>query len=79
MEVVRIKKACGEAFGCLTPGIRPAEAGGAQATDDQRRIVTPADAVAAGSDYLVVGRPVTRAADPLGAVRELARQMRAGA
>ncbi|MCS3902293.1 orotidine-5'-phosphate decarboxylase [Methylohalomonas lacus] len=49
------------AFRLVTPGIRPA---GSDA-DDQRRIMTPADAVRAGVDYMVIGRPITRAADPL--------------
>ncbi len=69
-EAAQVKAACGSGFLCLTPGIRPA--GG---EDDQRRTVTPAQAVAAGADFLVVGRPVTRAADPRAAVRELLEQM----
>lgn len=56
---------------CLTPGIRPAGGG----TDDQRRIMTPAQAVAEGSDFLVVGRPVTRAADPAAAARAIVGEM----
>jgi orotidine-5'-phosphate decarboxylase len=48
-------------FLLVTPGIRPAGSGG----DDQHRIVTPKEAILAGSDYLVIGRPITRAADPL--------------
>ena len=51
----------------VTPGIRPADASG----DDQRRTVTPADALAAGSDHLVIGRPVTAAADPPAALRAI--------
>jgi orotidine-5'-phosphate decarboxylase len=47
----------------VTPGIRPAGA----ATGDQKRIMTPARAISAGADYLVVGRPVLEAADPRGA------------
>lgn len=56
---------------CLTPGIRPAGGG----ADDQRRIMTPAQAVAEGSDFLVVGRPVTRAADPAAAAQAIVREM----
>lgn len=56
---------------CLCPGIRPASA----AADDQCRIMTPAAAVAAGADYLVVGRPITRAADPQAAARAILDEM----
>jgi orotidine-5'-phosphate decarboxylase len=55
----------------VTPGIRPAGA----AADDQSRVSTPVDAIRAGADYLVVGRPVTRAADPGGAARSLAAEI----
>ena len=65
-EVEKIKQACGNDFVCLTPGIRPVSLG-----DDQRRAMTPAQAVAAGSDYLVVGRPVTAAASPLDAAKDI--------
>ena len=56
---------------CLCPGIRPASA----SADDQCRIMTPAAAVAAGADYLVVGRPITRAADPLAAAHAILDEM----
>ncbi len=59
-EAAAVRAACGPEFLVVTPGIRPRWA----AADDQRRIVTPGDAVAAGADILVVGRPITRAADP---------------
>jgi orotidine-5'-phosphate decarboxylase len=58
----------GADFCLVTPGIRPADA----AADDQRRIVTPADAIALGSHYLVIGRPITQAADPVAACRAIA-------
>jgi orotidine-5'-phosphate decarboxylase len=59
-EAAAVKAACGGDFLAVTPGIRPA---GADA-QDQARVVTPRDAIAAGSDYLVIGRPITAAADP---------------
>lgn len=64
-EARMVKEACGGDFICLCPGIRPEWS----QTDDQKRIVTPAEAVAAGADYIVVGRPITRAEDPAGAAR----------
>lgn len=60
-EAPALRTACGPDFTLVTPGIRLAGA----ATDDQVRIVTPDAAVAAGADYLVIGRPITQAADPL--------------
>ena len=60
-EVESIKKSCGKKFLCVTPGIRPANA----KADDQHRIMTPSQAIHANSDYLVVGRPITQATDPL--------------
>lgn len=59
-EASALRALCGTAFTLVTPGIRPADA----AADDQHRIVTPAAAIAEGADYLVIGRPITRAADP---------------
>jgi orotidine-5'-phosphate decarboxylase len=60
-----VKKACGPDFLTVTPGVRFADA----AADDQRRITTPAQARMLGSDYIVVGRPITAAADPVAAYR----------
>lgn len=60
-EAALLRRACGPAFCLVTPGIRLADA----AQDDQKRIVTPQVAITDGADYLVVGRPITRAADPL--------------
>ncbi len=59
-EVSAIREACGRDFLIVTPGVRPA---GADA-GDQKRVMTPADAIRAGSDYLVIGRPITRAKEP---------------
>ena len=57
----------------MTPGIRPAFAG----ADDQKRVMTPAQAVAAGVDYMVIGRPITKAADPLAALQMIYRELNA--
>ena len=62
-EVKLIKEATSQDFICLTPGIRPAGA----AVGDQKRVMTPADAYQIGSDYIVVGRPITQATDPVAA------------
>ncbi|MBP1464775.1 orotidine-5'-phosphate decarboxylase [Candidatus Chloroploca sp. M-50] len=72
-EVAAIRAACGPELLIVTPGVRPTWA----ARDDQRRVMTPTEAIAAGADYLVVGRPITAADDPVAAaariVTELAR------
>ena len=70
-EISLVKAACGPAFLTVTPGVRPA--GSAQ--DDQQRIATPAAARAAGGDYLVIGRPITRAADPRLALNAIAAEI----
>lgn len=70
-EARRLKRALGDDFILVTPGIRPAGA----KLYDQTRIMTPAAALAQGSDYLVVGRPITEAADPAQALREIAAEV----
>jgi orotidine-5'-phosphate decarboxylase len=70
-EAAAIRGAVGPGFLLVTPGVRPASA----SLDDQQRVMTPADAVAAGADYLVIGRPVTQSPDPVGVLRDLAAQL----
>lgn len=65
LEAAIVKEACGPEFLTITPGIRFPDA----AADDQRRITTPAQAREIGSDYIVVGRPITAASDPVAAYR----------
>ncbi|HJU91925.1 MAG TPA: orotidine 5'-phosphate decarboxylase / HUMPS family protein, partial [Pyrinomonadaceae bacterium] len=61
-------------FLVVTPGIRPA----ASESEDQKRVATPAAAIAAGASYLVVGRPITGAPDPLAAANEIIADMERG-
>ena len=67
-EAALLRAERGEDFVLVTPGIRLNTEGN---QDDQRRIMTPAQALAAGSSYLVMGRPITQAADPLAVLREV--------
>jgi len=62
-EVKLIREACGPDFLIVTPGVRPSFA----SVDDQKRIMTPGEAVSSGADYLVIGRPISAAADPAAA------------
>jgi orotidine-5'-phosphate decarboxylase len=73
-EVADIREACGRRFVIVTPGIRPASA----SHNDQRRVMTPAEAVRAGVDYIVVGRPIVEAKDPLAAARSIVAEMEEG-
>ncbi len=70
-EVSSLKLALGEQFKLVTPGIRPLDA----ALGDQKRVMTPAQALAAGSDYLVIGRPITQAHDPDKALRNILAEL----
>jgi orotidine-5'-phosphate decarboxylase len=70
-EVSSLKLALGEQFKLVTPGIRPLDA----ALGDQKRVMTPAQALAAGSDYLVIGRPITQANDPDKALRNILAEL----
>lgn len=67
-EAAPLRRSLGEDFVLVTPGIRLDVAGN---SDDQRRIMTPEQALAAGSTYLVMGRPITQAADPAAVLREI--------
>ena len=73
-EVGLIREACGKDFLIVTPGVRPAFA----ATDDQKRIMTPAEAVRAGADFLVIGRPIAAATDPVAAASAIVDEIVAG-
>jgi orotidine-5'-phosphate decarboxylase len=72
-EAAGLRRDLGENFLIITPGIRPA----ASAPDDQRRVMTPAEAIRAGADLLVVGRPITSAPDPVEAAESIIREMSA--
>ena len=70
-EAAELRRRFGEDFLLVTPGIRPA----GTTSNDQRRVVTPAAAITAGSDVLVVGRPITGAEDPVAAARKIVSEM----
>ena len=71
LDAAAIRSACGPGFLIVCPGIRHAGTG----QDDQRRVLAPREAIAAGADMLVVGRPVTGASDPRRAVEEMLREI----
>jgi orotidine-5'-phosphate decarboxylase len=70
-EAPKIRRACGTDFLVVTPGIRPR----GSALGDQSRATTPSEALQAGADYLVVGRPITRASDPVAAAEGILEEM----
>jgi orotidine-5'-phosphate decarboxylase len=70
-DVRDVRDVCGDAFCLVVPGIRPAGTNG----HDQVRVLTPREAIERGADYVVVGRTITAAADPLGAARAVAREL----
>lgn len=70
-EASMLRAACGPDFCLVTPGIRPADA----AKDDQTRIVTPTQALSLGASYLVIGRPITQAANPLQALEQIIKSI----
>lgn len=75
LETELIREACGPDFLIVTPGVRPATA----SADDQKRIMTPGEAVRAGADYLVIGRPISAAKDPLAAAEAIVEEIMASA
>ena len=74
-EVRAIRKACGKDFLIVTPGVRPKETGPGRKRDDQARTATPAAAIRAGADYIVVGRPIIAAADPRAAAQAILQEI----
>jgi orotidine-5'-phosphate decarboxylase len=71
-DVEDVRAACGEGFCLVVPGIRPAGSNG----HDQARVLTPAEAIEKGADYLVIGRPLTEADDPAGVADAIVREIR---
>ena len=74
LEIGPIRAACGPDFLIVTPGVRPSFA----SLDDQKRVMTPAEAVTAGADYLVIGRPIAKADDPVAASRMIVDEIAGG-
>ena len=71
LEIGLIRKVCGNDFVIVTPGVRPTWA----ASNDQQRVMTPAEAIDAGADYIVVGRPITASDNPRRAARTILREI----
>jgi len=71
LEAGKIKQVCGSEFVTVTPGIRPA----GSETNDQTRIMTPSEAIRSGADYLVVGRPITEAREPMKVVKKILEEI----
>ncbi|MFA4973915.1 MAG: orotidine-5'-phosphate decarboxylase [bacterium] len=71
LEISPIRKACGEKFLIVTTGVRPL----GSAAQDQRRIASPVMAMAAGADFLVIGRPVVQAKDPRAVIRQILKEI----
>ena len=77
-EVAQIRRACGRSFLTVIPGVRPAPAAGSKTRrrrDDQARVATPGEAIRAGADSLVVGRPITAAPDPRAAAQAIVEEI----
>ena len=71
-EAALLRQAVGDDFALVTPGVRPQGA----SLDDQARVLTPAEAIRQGSSYLVMGRPITQADDPVAALAAVNRELR---
>ena len=71
LEIGLIRQVCGDDFVIVTPGVRPAWA----AANDQQRVMTPAEAIDAGADYIVVGRPITASDNPREAARRILQEI----
>jgi orotidine-5'-phosphate decarboxylase len=76
-EARAIRKACGRDFLIVTPGVRPKEKTPGANNDDQARTATPAEAIKAGADFLIVGRPILAAADPRAAAQAIVDEIAA--
>lgn len=71
LEIAALRKACGKDFVLMVPGIRPT----GTASADQKRVMTPGEAVSLGANHLVIGRPISEAADPAAAAEAIAREL----
>jgi orotidine-5'-phosphate decarboxylase len=76
-EAKAIRKACGRDFLIVTPGVRPKEKTASAEQDDQARTATPTEAIRAGADFLVVGRPILAAPDPRAAAQSIVEEIAA--
>jgi orotidine-5'-phosphate decarboxylase len=76
-EAKAIRKACGPDFLIVTPGVRPKDSGVGSKSEDQVRKATPTEAIRAGADFLVVGRPIIAAADPRAAAQSIVDEIAA--
>jgi orotidine-5'-phosphate decarboxylase len=74
-EAKAIRKACGRDFLIVTPGVRPKEKSATSKQDDQARTATPTEAIRAGADFIVVGRPILAAADPRAAAQAIVEEI----
>ncbi len=71
LEATDVRSSVGQDFRLITPGVRPKSS----KQDDQKRVMTPVDAIRAGSDYLVIGRPITQAPDPMQVLRTILSEL----